>query len=104
MWVRDAKRREMGLGPYPSVSLAVARQKAGECRLAVAVGGDPIAERDREEVPTFGECCEKFLASMEKSWRNERHRWQWRMTLAEYAKPINKRKVSEINTEDVLSV
>ena len=104
MWVRDGKRREMGLGAYPSVSLAVARQKAGEYRIVVASGRDPIAERDREDVPTFGECCEKFLASMEKSWRNERHRWQWRMTLAEYAKPINKRKVSEINTEDVLSV
>lgn len=104
MWVTDGKRREMGLGAYPAVSLAVARHKAGECRLAVAGGGDPIAARDREEVPTFGECCEKFLASMEKSWRNEKHRAQWRMTLTEYGKSITNRRVSAVHTEDVLSI
>ena len=28
MWVRGGKRREMGLGPYPAVSLKAARDKA----------------------------------------------------------------------------
>ena len=95
IWARDGKRREMGLGAYPAVTLAVARQRAGECRIKVATGHDPIAERNREEVPTFHECCDKFLESMEKSWRNEKHRAQWRGTLAEYCLPIAKRKVSD---------
>lgn len=40
------KRREMGLGPLHTVSLAIAREKAQECRRLVAGGIDPIAVRD----------------------------------------------------------
>ena len=42
------KRREMGLGPYPAVSLAAARAAAAEARSAVKSGKDPIAHRDAE--------------------------------------------------------
>jgi hypothetical protein len=44
------KRREMGLGPYPTVSLAVARQSATEARALVKARQDPIAARDTERV------------------------------------------------------
>ncbi|MGA7982449.1 MAG: Arm DNA-binding domain-containing protein, partial [Chromatiaceae bacterium] len=37
------KRREMGLGAYPTVSLKTARDKATKARQIVAEGGDPIA-------------------------------------------------------------
>lgn len=104
MWVRDGKRREMGLGAYPVVSLAAARKKAQECREDVAAGRDPIAERAKEAEPSFGECADRFLASMEASWRNEKHRAQWRMTLTEYCKPIQSKRVSQIGTDDVLKV
>ena len=80
MWVSGGKRREMGLGPYPGVTLQSARNKAADCRAIVAEGGDPIAQRAREAEPTFGDCANAFLASMETSWRNEKHRRQWRMT------------------------
>src|SRR5262245_10263707 len=102
MWVNGGRRREMGLGPYPIVSLSNARLKAAECRKIVAEGGDPIAKRAREAEPTFGDCADAFLASMETSWRNEKHRSQWRMTLAVYCKPLRSKKVSRIGTEDVL--
>jgi integrase len=98
------RRREMGLGAYPTVGLADARKKAEDCRKAVEEGRDPIAERDKAAEPTFAECADQFLASMEKSWRNEKHRAQWRMTLTDYCKPIGTKRVSEISTEDVLSV
>src|SRR5262245_38873735 len=79
--LRDGKRvrswREMGLGAYPAVKLAAARKLAGECREAVAGGRDPIAERRKEAEPTFGDCADKFLASMEGQWRNAKHRAQW---------------------------
>lgn len=105
MWTpAGGKRREMGLGAYPAVSLAKARAKATECRAAVAEGRDPIAERAKEAEPTFGECADKFLASMEGSWRNEKHRAQWKMTLEEYCKPIRPKRVSMIGTEEVLEV
>ena len=104
IWKVGGKRREMGLGGYPSVKLAKARKLAAECREAVAEGRDPIAERKKEAEPTFGECADKFLASMEGQWRNAKHRAQWRMTLTEYAAPISAIKVSAIGTDDVLRV
>lgn len=105
MWTpAGSKRREMGLGAYPAVSLAKARAKATEYRAAVAEGRDPIAERAKEAEPTFGECADKFLTSMEGSWRNEKHRAQWKMTLEEYCKSIRTKRVSMIGTEEVLQV
>lgn len=96
------KWREMGLGAYPAVKLATARQLAAGCRQAVAEGRDPIAERQREDEPTFKKCVDDFLAGREHQWRNEKHRAQWRMTLTEYAKPLSDLKVSAISTDDVL--
>jgi integrase len=105
MWSRDGKRREMGMGGYPAVSLAKARAKAKDCRETVAENRDPIAEKKREAEPTFAECVEKFLASMETGWRNEKHRAQWRMTLGEsYCASLQKKRVSTIGTDNILSV
>ena len=84
MWVRKGKRREMGLGAYPAVSLAKARQKAAECRNAVQDGRDPIAEKAKEAEPTFGECAERYVKSIAPEWRNVRHRRQWTQTLTDY--------------------
>ncbi|MBZ9859723.1 tyrosine-type recombinase/integrase [Mesorhizobium sp. CA12] len=104
MWVRNGKRREMGFGAYPAITLASARKRAGEYRAAVAEGRDPIAEKAKEAEPTFGECADKFLASMEPSWRNDKHRAQWRMTLTEYCETIRSKRVSEVGTDEVLEV
>ncbi|TPM04524.1 integrase arm-type DNA-binding domain-containing protein [Mesorhizobium sp. B2-3-10] len=104
MWVKKGKRREMGFGAYPGITLASARKKAIEYRAAVAEGRDPIAEKAKEAEPTFGECSDKFLASMEASWRNDKHRSQWRMTLTEYCSIIRAKPVSEIDTDDVLEI
>lgn len=100
---KGQKRFEMGLGSYPGISLARARAMAGEHRQIVAEGGNPIAARDKDEEPTFAEATTKFLASMEKSWRNEKHRAQWRSTLDTYCSTINSKRVSSIGTEDVLA-
>lgn len=39
------RRRELGLGPYPEVTLADARRRAAEDREAIRQGRDPAAER-----------------------------------------------------------
>ena len=88
---RDGKARDMGLGGYPTVSLADARQRAHEaCRLRDA-GEVPIAARDAAVAQkqlaeargtTFRQCAEQVIASQEAGWRNARHRQQWRNTLA----------------------
>lgn len=104
MWSRGGKRREMGLGSYPAIALSRARTRASECRDTVGEGGDPIAQSQSGTGKTFGECADQFIASMESSWRNEKHRAQWRMTLNKYCEPLRNYDVSEIDTQGVLQV
>jgi integrase len=114
MWNVGKKRFEMGLGGYPAISLKAARSKAAECRTAVAEGRNPLEERKREQRKTFGEAAEAFIASMEKSWRNEKHKDQWRQTLGievegvkrkiSYCASLGDKPVADITTEDVLEV
>ena len=84
MWNVAGKRYEIGLGAYPAVSLGNARGVAQRYREIVADGGNPKAERDREAEPTFAECVDLFLNTMEGQWSNAKHRAQWRMTLTVY--------------------
>ncbi|PYE98937.1 integrase [Rhizobium sp. PP-F2F-G38] len=72
-------------------------------REAVASGRDPIADKAKTEEPTFAECADQFLSSMEGQWRNEKHRAQWKFTLDEYCKAMRPKKVSTISTVDVLA-
>jgi len=91
------KRRDMGLGGFPTVSLAQAREKAREARTAVEKGIDPIAERaaarsaleaSRGASVTFEEAARKFIAAKSGEWKNVKHGQQWSNTLETYAFPI----------------
>lgn len=104
MWVREGKRREMGLGPYPTVSLSQARTKAHEARTVIQSGEDPLVNKRKASEPTFGECASQFLSSMEHFWRNEKHRAQWKMTLEVYCETLREMRVSAVATDDVLEV
>lgn len=112
LYIRQGKRREMGLGPFGrgtgQVSLAMAREKAEEIRSILGRGGDPFAEmverKDRVKHATFGEMAEALLASKESGWRNQKHADQWKMTLREYAKPLWRLPVSAVSTDDVVRV
>lgn len=105
LWVPSGgKRKEMGLGPYPTVSLAKARALAGDCRVAVHEGRDPIAEKAKEAEPTFGDCADRYIASIKSEWRNAKHEYQWNQTLTSFCGDIRSKKVSDIGTDDVLKV
>jgi hypothetical protein len=43
-------RRDIGIGPYPEVSLAEARAKATELRLQIRSGIDPIAHKQEQQL------------------------------------------------------
>ena len=103
-WKEQGKRRELGLGGYPTVSLARARQRAKDARESLLDGSDPILEKKRASEPLFQDCVTEFLEARETEWRNEKHRAQWRMTLTKYAKPIARKRVSKVGTEDILRV
>lgn len=100
-WVLRAviggKRRDMGLGGYPGVTLAAARDKARTARDAIDRGIDPIAARraaqsalaaTRGSAITFKEAAERFIAAKASEWKNAKHRQQWTNTLATYADPV----------------
>lgn len=105
------RERAMGLGPFPTVSLAEAREKALECRKLKIDGQDPLALRQEKRVQdiregtTFKECAERYLQAHEVTWKNPKHRQQWRNTLASYAYPkIGSQSVGTIDVAAVLSV
>jgi integrase len=87
----------MGLGPYPDVSLAEARQKAFDARRLLRDGVDPIEARraartaarlEEARSLTFKDCAERYIVAHEAGWRNAKHRAQWRSTLKTYAFPV----------------
>ena len=95
-FARQGRERWMGLGRYPDVSLAEARQKAFDARRLLREGVDPIevrrtarnAARLKEARGlTFKDCAERYIAAHEAGWRNAKHRAQWRSTLESYAFP-----------------
>ena len=92
-----SKRREVGLGAFPDVTLAQAREKARETRQAIAEGRDPVAERAaarsaliaaRGVETTFDEAARKFIESKSSEWSNPKHAAQWSATLNTYASPV----------------
>ena len=100
----DGRRRDMGLGGYPTVSLARARQLADGHRLAVAEGRDPLAEKRRAKMPTFREAAETVHAANLPRWRNGKHTDQWINTLRTYAFPgIGNLRLDRITRRDVLA-
>lgn len=101
------KRREMGLGSYPDVSLAEARQRASEARLLAASGTDPIEARRvaLEEIPSFTSCAARYIRAHRHGWRNRKHGRQWVSTLKRYVRPvIGEKAIDTVSTEDVLKV
>lgn len=91
------KTFEMGLGPASSVSLQAAREAAAKAKALSAQCINPLTDRDRERSQraeaaaksvTFSEAADRFLDAHEASWKNSKHRDQWRNTLKAYVEPV----------------
>ena len=108
------KRRDKGLGSYPSVTLAEAKELARAARSKLALGIDPIEEgrairskllADQASALTFSEAANKYLEAHEKGWKNAKHAQQWRNTIATYAYPVlGKMLIRDIDVSHVLKV
>lgn len=108
------RRRDMGLGGYPDVTLAGAKEAARRAREVIRDGGDPIerAKSARRALAaasakalTFKEAAEAFIASQEAAWRNSKHRAQWGSSLAAYVYPvIGNLSVAEVELAHVSKV
>lgn len=100
---------EMGLGSAGVVSLAEAREKAHNARKLMLTGKNPIEAKRQAAInksgkPTFGAVADALIAAKETGWRNEKHRAQWRVSLANLAAPLRSRLVDQVDTAAVLAV
>jgi integrase len=101
------RRVDMGLGGFPLVGLAEARQRALHYRGIARGGGDPLAEKRRAQarVPTFAEAARSVHAEHVKTWKNKKLQGQWINTLTQYVFPaLGDRRVDQIETPDILRV
>jgi integrase len=96
-YVRHDKQTWMGLGPYPDVSLAEARELSAEARKQLLKGIDPLTDKRarqrearaaRSDMLSFAECAERYIDSQAPGWSNPKHIEQWRNTLKNVAGPI----------------
>lgn len=102
----NAKRRDIGLGGWPTVSLRQARQDAIRAHEIANQGGDPLAERRKAKmpVPTFSEAAKLVHAEYCESWKNSKHRAQWISSLNTYAdKHLGSRPVNQIQTSEIVT-
>ena len=100
----DGKRRDLGLGAYPRVSLEGARQRAAELRAQAGGPGDCSPSKRLRDVPTFAEAAVAVHALNEPRWRNERHAREWLDSLHRHAAPLEPLPVDRISRADVLAV
>ena len=96
----------LGLGGYPLVSLAEARDVAFAHRKQARAGGDPLAEqRHAKQVPTVEEAAAVVLEQQRPGWRHARYERDWPRSLRAYAFPrIGVVPVSDVTTADVLAI
>lgn len=107
------RRREMGLGSYPAVTLREARERAIEMLKHLPLR-DPLSERktarsavlaSKAREITFEEAATQFIAAKAVEWKNAKHVQQWRNTLTTYAYPVlGKLHVRDIDTPHLLKV
>lgn len=108
------RRIEKGLGGYPDVTLAMAREKARAARDLIEAGVDPVqAARQAKSALaasvaaawTFDECAKAYIEAKSGEWTNAKHAAQWTNTLATYASPfIGRLQVRHIDLPQILAV
>ena len=102
----SGKRRDIGLGGFPYVTLAEARQTAFEYRRISRAGGDPVTLRRRPDVPTFAQAAETVICIHREGWKDGgKSDAQWRASLRDYVMSrLGHKGVDEITTADVMAV
>ena len=101
--VVDGKRRDIGLGPWPVVTLDEAREKAFVNRRKVYQGRNPLLEKRRSSMPTFREAAVRKYSA--KQFRNDKARKNWIQRMEKRVFPaIGGMSVDRITRADVLNI
>ena len=122
----QGRRRELGLGAFPYVSLAEAREKALDYRTIARAGrvpasaskvDRPLSERETSSssagaaprkpansgAPAFRTLAAEVIDFHRPTWRNPRSAAQWASSLRDYVYPaFGNKPVDEVTTADVL--
>lgn len=121
--VVEGRRRELGLGSYPEVSLALARDRAWARRRAYrasdiveaqhtpqemrkdATRFTAMTEPTKREEKSFAFCAKTYIAAQAPGWKSDKHAKQWTSSLERYAYPvIGNLLVSAIDNDHLLQI
>ncbi len=108
-WVQritiHGRRRDLGLGPYPLVSLADARDAALDNRRTVRDGGDPTLDAAQKTGPTFRQVYETVTEIRRKSWGRKTTEATWRRGFEKRVLPVvGDKPVAAVTLEDVRGI
>lgn len=107
--VVDGKRREMGLGRWPDVSIAEAREKAEEARRTLRNGRDPIAERTKLKRQanrlTVAEAVQGCFAARQAELKGDGQAGRWLSPLSVHVLPkIGTKLIEDIDQHDLRAI
>ena len=101
---KDGKRSDYGLGGFPLVTLAEAREKAFDLRRVIK-RGEPPQRRKKLGGDLFEVLAEAYIEAHAHGWKNPKSAAQWRSSLKAYANPkIGKKTAQAITTADMLDI
>lgn len=103
----QGKPVKMGLGAARDVTLAQTRDKAIDANRLLAKGINPREARDeqrRVENPAvlFVEFAEAHRLRITEGFKNEKHIWRWKFNIHTRFKPLHKKPIDQITTDDVV--
>ncbi|SMX23829.1 tyrosine-type recombinase/integrase [Boseongicola aestuarii] len=106
-WVQrlmvQGKRREIGLGSPPFVTLAEARDRALDNKRIAVSGGDPLAEKRKNNLAlSFEEAARRTHKELAPTWKNPKDRAAFLSTLERYVFPrFGRVALSEVSSADI---
>ena len=107
-WIQRVRMNDkpthIGLGAYPVITLAMARDKAIENARALTLGRDPRG--GSIEIPTFSKAAETVIGIHAEGWKDGgKSENQWRSSLRDYVLPkLGNKRINDITTADVMDV
>ncbi|OQW86208.1 MAG: integrase [Rhodoferax ferrireducens] len=100
-----ASRKDIGLGGYPEVTLAMAIERARDAKDGIQKGVDPVLARRATQSNiawTFKTCALAYIETHRAAWKNAKHAQQWENTLETYVYPhFGDKHIKDVDTEDV---
>ena len=108
-WVQrltvNGRRCDIGLGPWPVVTLAEARDVALDNRRLVRDGGDPLADKRKAKVPTFGDATVATFEANKVKWRSAKVTATWMQQMERHVLPtLGDMRVDHVDRGDVLAI